>query len=210
LDKDFNLLSRLDPKRHPSDIPLAFEQNNFFQNGKQTLYIREYCDTVYTLSDNLEIHPKYHLDFGTHWFTKSFLEKYHDENFMLIHNAINANKYARWINFWENDRHLLVNYHIDNDGKYDIYLAIYFKDTGQTLNFKGSSGDVHVNLMTHPYCLHGNQFIGLIQADELLELASKIKGDDPVSEKVRKCAAQLSETDNPVMVRFSFKSDENI
>ena len=209
LDKAFDLLSRTDPKRRPSDIALGFEQNNFSQNGEQTLYIREYGDTIYTLTKNLEIHPKYHLDFGKHWYTNSFLEKYHDRNVMLVHNAINDNKYARWVNFWENDRHLLVNYQIDNDGKYDIYLAVYFKGTGHTLNFKGGSKDIFVNLMTHPYCIHGNRFIGLIQANELLELASKITGNDPISEKVKKCAKQLSEMDNPVMVRFSFKSDEN-
>jgi hypothetical protein len=210
LDKDFGLLSRLDPKRYPSDIPLAFEQKHFFQNGKQTLYIREYCDTIYTLSDNLEIHPKYHLNFGKHWYTKSFLEKYHDEHFMRINNAIDDNSYGRWVNFWENDSHLLVNYQIHNNGKYDIYLAVYFRDTGHTLNFKGLSDDIYVNLMIHPYCIHGNQFIGLIQADELLELASKIKKNDSISEKVKKCATQISETDNPVMVRFSFRSDKNI
>ena len=209
LDKDFKLLSRAVPKKRPWDITLGMGQNNFSQNGEQILFIREYGDTIYTLSENLEMHPKYHLDFGKHWYTTSFLEKNYDRHFLLFDKAINDGKYARWVNFWENDRHLLVNYYIDNNGKNDAYLAVYFKDTGHTLNFKGGVKDIFVNLMTHPYCMYGNRFVGLIQADELLELASKITGNDPVSEKVKKCAKQLSEMDNPVMVRFSFKSDEN-
>jgi hypothetical protein len=50
----------------------------------------------------------------------------------------------------------------------------------------------------------------LINADELLDLASEITGNDAVSEKIKKCAEQISETDNPVLVRFDFKSFKDI
>jgi hypothetical protein len=210
ISENFELLSRLDPKISPTDIPLAAVQNHFFQNAKYTFYIKEYCDTVYTISNDLSIHPKYQLDFGKNWYSESFLERYHDQDLITIHNAINQNKYARFVNFYETDKHILVSYNLHRDkGKqheYDAYLAVYSKDTGTTLNFKSSpENSIWVDLMIHPYCVQGDQFVSLINADKLLDLASKIDGDDVFSKKVKVCAKQISETDNPVLVRFDFK-----
>jgi hypothetical protein len=133
------------------------------------------------------------------------LKKYRNQDFMATHKAINQNQYARFVNVWENDRHVIVNYYIDRDGEYDIYLALYGKDTGHTPVLKNSPENPYAELFVHPYCVQGNRFTGLIAADKLLEIASKIKGSDAVPEKVKKCAEQIAETDNPVLVRFTFK-----
>jgi hypothetical protein len=130
---------------------------------------------------------------------------------MDIHDAINQNKYARFINFYENDRHVLVHYflHRDQGGQheYDNYLTLYCKDTGKILDFKSASeNNIWVDLMAHPCCVHENQFVGTITAEELLNLASKIEGNDTFSEKIKACAEQINEMDNPILVRFTFKS----
>ena len=211
IDTNFNLLLRLDPKIPPTDIALAVAQNHFFQNGEYTFYIKEYCDTIYSISNDLNIHPKYHLDFGKNWYSRKFLERYHDRDFITIHDAINQNKYARFINFFVTEKHVLVNYYIHRDNgkqhEYDTYLAVYCKNTANVLNFKGSTaGNTWVDLMARPYCVQGNQFVGLVEADKLLNLASKINEEDALSKKVKACAKQIGETDNPVLVRFNFKS----
>jgi hypothetical protein len=215
IDENFNVLSRLDPKNPPTDIPFSDTQNHFFQNAEHTFYIKEYCDTIYTISNNLDIRPKYHLNFGKNWCSRNFLEKYHDQNFIVIHDAINQNKYARFVNFYENDRHVLVNYYLHrNKGKqheYDNYLAVYCKYTGNILDFKSSSeNNIWVDLVAYPCCVDENQFIGLITADKLLNLASKIDGNDTFSRKIKACAKQINEMDNPILVRFSFKSLSDI
>jgi hypothetical protein len=215
IDGDFNILSRLDLKIRPTDISLGFNQNSFFQIAGHTYYIREYCDTIYTISGDLDIQPRYHLDFCKNWYSREFLERYHDENFIVIHDAMNQNKYARFVNFYENDRYILVDYFLHrSNGKqheYDKYLAVYCKNTGTTLGFRSSSeNNIWVDLMVHPYCVIDNEFFSLITADDLLNLASKIDGDDVLSRKVKACAEQINEMDNPVLVRFSFKSSLDV
>jgi hypothetical protein len=210
VDKNLKMRLRLDPKKPPEDIPLPVEQNNFYRSAEHNtlFYLKEYSDTVYTISDNLDILPKYHLDFGKNWYTKNFLKRYHDSHYMEIHGAVNRNKYARFVNFWENDSHAIVNYYISREGgerDYETYLAVYCKRTGKTFVFKSAPGNA-ANLVIHPYCVWDNLFTGLIATDELLDLASSMTGNDPVSEKIRKCAEQVSEGDNPVLVQFRFKS----
>ena len=210
IDTNFRLLSRLDTKIYPTDIPLAVVQHHFFQTAEYTFYVKEYCDTIYTISGKLDIQPKYHLDFGKNWYSQQFLKRYHDQDFIAIHSGINQNKYVRFVNFYENDRHVLVSYYIHRDNEsqheYDVYLTVYCKNTGNTINFKGSSeARMWVDLLIHPYCVQENQFVSLIAADDLLDLASTINENDAFSEKVKACAKQIEEMDNPILVRFDFK-----
>jgi hypothetical protein len=69
-----------------------------------------------------------------------------------------------------------------------------------------SSSDILVDLIVHPYCVQDEHFISLISAGQLLSIASKIDSDDPVSEKIKKCAKRINKFDNPVLVRFNLKS----
>jgi hypothetical protein len=208
VDTDFKIQSRIELKTPPSDIPLHISQNHFLQNSGRLLYRREYCDTVYTISRDLEIRPAYRLDFGKHWYSRQFMETYHDKTVFEIYDAVNRNKYAKFIYLRGNDTHLIIAYAIQDDKdakKYCNYLAVYNKKTGATYNFKESSGDLWADLMIHPYCVQGNQFVSLISAEILMEIASKMDGGDIFSEKVKKCAEQMDESDNPVMVRFVLK-----
>jgi hypothetical protein len=205
MDDNLNILSRLDVKKPPGDIALYIPQNHLFQGAEGLLYKKDYGDTIYTVSRDLEIRPKYRLDFGKHWYSQAFLEKHYDKTVFEIYDGINQNNYAKWVNFWATDSHIIVGYAIQDDKKDCNHLAIYNKNTGATFNFKESPGNLPVNIIVHPYCVQGNRIISLISAEELLEIASKIDGSAAFAEKIKKCAAQIEETDNPVMVQYVFK-----
>jgi hypothetical protein len=207
IDKKFEVQSRKDPKTPPKDIPLHVFQNHFCQNSGFLSYMKDYCDTIYSISHDLDIRPKYHLDFGKNWYSKGFLEKYHNKSVFEIYNAIDQNKYVKFINFHESNEHLIIGYTIRQDDKKDCkYISIHFKDTGNTFNFKEKpSNDVLANLMMRPYYVRGNQFLSLISAEDLLDMASKIESDDDISKKVKRYAKQIDMEDNPIVVLFSLK-----
>jgi hypothetical protein len=204
IDKDFKIQSRLDPKIPPTDIPFYIAQTHFFRNSEYVLYMKNYCDTVYTVSHELDIHPKYHLDFGKHWFSESFLKTYYDKTVFQIYDAVNQSEYAKFISFCENKENFIVGYCIQHDKTDCFYITIYFKDTGKVFNFKSASTDLLVNLIVHPHCVDGNQFVSLIPAYELLEIASQIDAGE-VSEKIKECVKKIDESNNPVLVRYNFK-----
>jgi hypothetical protein len=206
IDKNFKIQSRLDPKIPPTDILFNIAQTHFFQNSEYILYMKDYCDTVYTVSHDLDIQPKYHLDFGKNWYSKSFFKEYYDKNAFQIYAAVNQREYAKFISFCENKEHLIVGYCIQHDKTDCFYITIYFKNTGKSFNFKSASTDLLVNLIVHPHCVGEEQFVSLIPAYELLEIASKIDADESVLEKIKKCVKQIDESSNPVLVRYNFKS----
>jgi hypothetical protein len=165
-----------------------------------------YCDTIYTLSHDLKIYPKYRLNFGENWFSKEFLKKYQTKSVFEIYDALNRNKYVKFIKFFESNKHLIIGYTIQQDDKKDCkYLAIHFKSKGSTFTFKNFSDDMLANLVVDPYCVHGDQFISLISAEDLLDIASKIDDDSAFSEKIKNCAKQINEQDNPIAVSFKLK-----
>jgi hypothetical protein len=205
IDRNFKIQSRLDPKISPTDIPLNIAQAHFCQNSEYILYMKNYCDTVYTVSRDLDIQAKYHFDFGKNWFSESFLKEYHDKTPLQIYDAVNQREYVKFIHFCENKENLIVGYCIQHDKTDCYYISIYFKNTGKVFNFKSASTDLLVNLIVHPHCVDGNQFVSLISADELLEIASKNDNNDFVAEKIKKCAKQIDEFSNPVLVRYNFK-----
>jgi hypothetical protein len=204
INKKFEIQERLIPKMAPTDISLHITQNHLFQNSDYILCMKDYCDTIYKISHDLTIQPKYRLDFGKHWYSMNFLKENYNKSVFEIFNAINRNQYVKFIRFYENETHLTVSYSIYRKEKHENYIAIYWKDTGKTLNFKTSSQDVWVNLIAHPYATQGNQFLSLISVDELRDIASKMSSSDVFFDKVKQCAEHITESDNPVLVRYGF------
>ena len=209
IDKNFGVLSKLMPKKSPEDINFPIQQNHFSKTEEHILYIREYCDTLFTISQDFTIHPKYHLDFGNNWCTKQFLKEYYDKPFFEIYNAIDKNEFVKHVNVWETNTQLIISYIIQHEiplGKrgYD-YLSIYFKETGEIYNYKNSRENILTKLIIRPYWADDSQITGLISSEELLDIADEISPDDPFAQKIKKCAEQINEFANPILVMCRFK-----
>jgi len=215
IDKDFEIQSRLQPKRSPEDINFPIQQNHFSKSSDCILYIREFCDTLFTISHDLTIQPKYRLDFGKNWYSNSFLKEYHGRSFFEIYNAVDKNEYAKHINVLETSTQLIISYIIQHDiplGKRGrAYLAIYSNETENIYNYADSHDNIFAKLFLRPYLVDtdGDQIIGLIDAEEILDIASKINIDNPIAEKVKKCAEQIDKSSNPILIRYTLADGES-
>ncbi|MDR3235658.1 MAG: 6-bladed beta-propeller [Prevotellaceae bacterium] len=200
IDNMFQVKSRIDGKKYPYDIKLDIAQDHFKYNAENLLYMKSYCDTIFKISSPLDITPKYHLDFGKNWYSAQFLRNNYEKSIFEIYEKIDNNHYAKWLSFLENDRHLVVGYAIKKDLEEPRHLAIYSRETGAVYNFRDS--DPVVALFAYPNCLSGNAFVSIIEADKFLKIASQIKGNDAVSEKIKQYAERVIEDDNPILIKY--------
>jgi hypothetical protein len=208
VNQKFKIQSRIQKKTPPYDIHYPNYKEHFSNYLGRTLYLREYCDTIYSVADDLSFKPEYHLDFGSHWYSKEFLKEIYKKSIFEMRDAINKKECALFVHHLENETHIIIDYCINYDNKYCPFMTSYNKNNGKTYNFRETSDNLLVNLLIHPYCVQEGQFVSIIPADIFLDFASEIdcKNTD-LQDKIKKCAERVGISDNPIMVKYSLKSE---
>ncbi|GHT78177.1 hypothetical protein FACS189464_1170 [Bacteroidia bacterium] len=203
IDSMYRVKHRLDAKKFPYDIEFGVYQPHFFQNDENLLYMRTYCDTIFIIDASIKMTPKYHLNFGNNWYTSYFFKKYYRKQPFYIYQEMDANHYAKFLLFSENESYLIVGYTITDDSDEKRYMAIYSRETDKVYTFKGTQDFPAVHLFSNPHCLKGNAFVSIIEADQFCEIAAQIKTKDTVSETIKQYAKIVKDTDNPILILYS-------
>lgn len=205
IDDKFKVQSRIFPNVKPYDINLAVYQTSFCNNGDEILYLKDYCDTIYhVLGDNIDVLPKYRLNFGKHWYTKKFLDANYQKDVFGIYDAVNERQIAKFIMLTGSKNNMVISYSIHENNADQKFLAIYYKEKGITYNFRNTSGLLNA-LFSRTYTVDGDCFFSHITAEAFLEIAEMYNGDNEISKKLNKIMKNVDETDNPLIIKFKLR-----
>ncbi len=164
-----------------------------------------YSEIVYEYSEDA-IDPKYYIDFGKYKMPNEIYKKRKDYSSIIDYSK--ENNYGFGIsNFRENDDYITFNF-------YYTMLVIYSKKTKKTERISLLINDED-SIPFYNYFAHdggNNKLISIYPAPSFKRQMSTYKEEkEPwkkVPNNIKKIAEQISETDNPLLVVYTFKNED--
>lgn len=175
------------------------KSRNFSYFSDSTLLMETIGNDIYRLCPDGEILPRFTIDFGKYNYPLTFdLSK--DESLEIINSLREGgNKWCKLTDIWETEMNLLIEYSFQGY----MFNAIYSKETRKIYNIGPIwANDIDRVPMPVVYASGRDYFLGGLEAHVILYAVEDL---NKPSDRVKQIAKNLTEMDNPVLVKIKMK-----
>lgn len=175
------------------------KQRNFSCFSDSILLMETIGNDIYRLNSNGEISPRFTIDFGKYTYPLTF-DKSNEESLEIIKSIKDGKEWCKLIDFWETENTLLMKYSYQSF----VLTAIYSKGTKKSYNIGPVwANDIDRVPMPTIHASGKDYFLGSIESHVILYSLENL---NKPSDRIKHIAQNLTEMDNPIIVKVKMKN----
>lgn len=197
-DEELNIINKEIIVEEDKSAGMVIAPNNPLQiNSREIIFQPIYSSTIYSLNSNLELKPKYCLNFLDAWLEEETIYNLDGLQSMQFKERISSSGKVYFVNFLEGDKFALINFRVQKD----LFLCVYNKEIGTTTLIKNENFDICFGSEFIEY--FDGYFISIKQPFELKEYFNEMP--DYLNEETKLIVKNIDDYDNPILLLVKFK-----